>query len=47
MDRAEDAAVAWGDALPDNIRDMIIPMARRRLAIVTKQIERAAKAEAA
>jgi ribonucleoside-diphosphate reductase beta chain len=46
MDRAEEAATAWGDVLPDHIRDRIIPMARRRLAIVTKQIERATKAEA-
>ena len=41
MGHAEEAADAWGDALPDEIRDLIIPMARRRLAIVTKQIERA------
>jgi ribonucleoside-diphosphate reductase beta chain len=46
MDRAEEAATAWGDVLPDHIRDRIIPMARRRLAIVTKQIERATKESA-
>jgi ribonucleoside-diphosphate reductase beta chain len=44
MDRAEEAAAAWGDVLPDHIRDRIIPMARRRLAIVTKQLERARQA---
>jgi ribonucleoside-diphosphate reductase beta chain len=42
---AEEAAGAWGDALPDEMRDMIVPMARRRLAIVTKQLH--ARAEAA
>jgi ribonucleoside-diphosphate reductase beta chain len=36
--RAEESAEAWGDALPDEIRDMIVPMARRRLAVVTKQL---------
>jgi ribonucleoside-diphosphate reductase beta chain len=36
---AEDCAAAWGDALPDEIRDMIVPMARRRLAVVTKQLD--------
>jgi ribonucleoside-diphosphate reductase beta chain len=43
--RAEDAAAAWGDALPVGIRDMIVPMAHRRLALVTKQL--VARAEAA
>jgi ribonucleoside-diphosphate reductase beta chain len=41
---AEDAAAAWGDALPDEIRDMIVPMARRRLAIITKHLDRRAAA---
>ena len=41
---AEDAAAAWGDALPGEIRDMIVPMARRRLAIVTKQLDMQAAA---
>jgi ribonucleoside-diphosphate reductase beta chain len=36
---AEDAAEAWGDALPAEIRDMIAPMARRRMAVVTKQLD--------
>jgi ribonucleoside-diphosphate reductase beta chain len=36
--RAEDSAAAWGDALPPEIRDMIVPMARRRMAVVTKQL---------
>ena len=38
MDRAEEAAAAWGDALPESIRDMIVPMARRRLAYAAKQL---------
>jgi ribonucleoside-diphosphate reductase beta chain len=41
---AEAAAAAWGDALPVEIRDMIVPMARRRLRIVTKQLETRAAA---
>jgi ribonucleoside-diphosphate reductase beta chain len=47
MDRAEEAAAAWGDALPDSIRDMIVPMARRRLAYTAKLLERERHAEAA
>jgi ribonucleoside-diphosphate reductase beta chain len=39
MGRAEEAAAAWGDALPEDIRDSIVPMAHRRLAYVTRQIE--------
>jgi ribonucleoside-diphosphate reductase beta chain len=39
MDRADEAAAAWGDALPDEIRDMIVPMARRRLAYAARQLE--------
>ena len=39
MARAEEAAAAWGDALPDKIRDMIVPMARRRLAYAAKQLD--------
>ena len=39
MDRAEESAEAWGDALPDHIREAIVPMARRRLAYVTRQID--------
>jgi ribonucleoside-diphosphate reductase beta chain len=39
MDRAEEAAAAWGDALPDEIREMIVPMARRRLAYAARQID--------
>ena len=41
MARAEESAAAWGDALPDHIREAIVPMARRRLAYVTRQIEAA------
>ena len=36
--RAEESAAAWGDALPEQIRDMIVPMARRRMRVVTKQL---------
>ena len=39
MARAEESAEAWGDALPDHIREAIVPMARRRLAYVTRQID--------
>jgi len=39
MARAEESAEAWGDALPEHIREAIVPMARRRLAYVTRQIE--------
>lgn len=37
--RAEEAAAAWGDALPEEIRAMIVPMARRRMAVATKQLD--------
>ncbi len=46
MARAEDCAAAWGDALPDHIREAVVPMARRRLAYVTRQLEVAAAAAA-
>ena len=36
--RADEAAAAWGDALPEEIRDMIVPMARRRMGVVAKQL---------
>jgi ribonucleoside-diphosphate reductase beta chain len=36
--RADEAAAAWGDALPRDIRDMIVPMARRRMNVVTRQL---------
>jgi len=39
--RADEAAVAWGDAIPEHIRAIIIPMARRRMAIVTKYLQEA------
>ena len=39
MAQAEESAEAWGDALPDHIREAIVPMARRRLAYVTRQID--------
>jgi ribonucleoside-diphosphate reductase beta chain len=38
LSRAEEAAAAWGDALPEEIRDMIVPMARRRMAVAAKQL---------
>jgi ribonucleoside-diphosphate reductase beta chain len=44
MDRAEECSAAWGDALPDHIRQSVVPMARRRLSYVTRQIEVAAAA---
>jgi ribonucleoside-diphosphate reductase beta chain len=47
MGRAEECAAAWGDALPDHIRESVVPMARRRLAYAHKQIEIAAGAAAA
>jgi ribonucleoside-diphosphate reductase beta chain len=39
LGRAEESAAAWGDALPDHIREMIVPMAHRRMAYVARQIE--------
>src|SRR5215210_5021278 len=42
--RAEESAEAWGDALPENIRAMIVPMARRRMAIVAKHLDALAAA---
>jgi ribonucleoside-diphosphate reductase beta chain len=44
MEQAEACSAAWGDALPDHIRESVVPMARRRLAYVTKQIATAAAA---
>jgi ribonucleoside-diphosphate reductase beta chain len=38
LSRGEECAAAWGDALPEAIRDMVVPMARRRMAVVTKQL---------
>jgi ribonucleoside-diphosphate reductase beta chain len=37
--RAEEAAAAWGDAIPEHIRGMIVPMARRRMAVAMKQLD--------
>jgi ribonucleoside-diphosphate reductase beta chain len=42
--RAEEAADAWGDALPDQIREMIAPMARRRMAVAAKMLDMRAAA---
>ena len=42
--RAEECAAAWGDTLPANIRNMIVPMARRRMAIVAKHLDARAAA---
>jgi ribonucleoside-diphosphate reductase beta chain len=44
LSEAEDAAAAWGDALPTEIRDMIVPMARRRMRIVAKALDTRAAA---
>jgi ribonucleoside-diphosphate reductase beta chain len=44
LSQAEDAAAAWGDALPTEIRDMIVPMARRRMRIVAKALDTRAAA---
>jgi ribonucleoside-diphosphate reductase beta chain len=33
LSRVEEAAAAWGDALPSEIRDMIAPTCRRRLSV--------------
>ncbi|HEX2105838.1 MAG TPA: hypothetical protein VHF51_19460 [Solirubrobacteraceae bacterium] len=38
LSRAEEAAAAWGDALPADIRDMIVPMAHRRMGVAAKQL---------
>jgi ribonucleoside-diphosphate reductase beta chain len=38
---AEDAAGAWGDAVPKEIRDEVVPMCRRRLAIAKLLDQRA------
>jgi ribonucleoside-diphosphate reductase beta chain len=35
---AEDAAAAWGDALPPEVRARIIPLARRRMAIIARAL---------
>jgi ribonucleoside-diphosphate reductase beta chain len=42
--RAEDAAGAWGDAVPDAVRERIAPMARRRLSVAHLLDARAAAA---
>jgi ribonucleoside-diphosphate reductase beta chain len=47
MGRAEECAAAWGDVMPEHIRESVVPMARRRLAYATKQIEIAERAAAA
>jgi ribonucleoside-diphosphate reductase beta chain len=41
--QAEEAAAAWGDAVPDDIRESIVPTCRRRLS-VAKLIETRAAA---
>src|SRR3954463_16597113 len=46
LGRAEECAAAWGDAIPEHIRESVVPMARRRLAYAHKQIELAAAAAA-
>jgi ribonucleoside-diphosphate reductase beta chain len=44
LSEAEDATAAWGDALPTEIRDMIVPMARRRLRYAARQLDMRAAA---
>jgi ribonucleoside-diphosphate reductase beta chain len=46
MGRAEECAAAWGDAVPEHIRESVVPMARRRLHYVERQVELAAAAAA-
>jgi ribonucleoside-diphosphate reductase beta chain len=41
--QAEEAAAAWGDAVPDDIRESVVPHCRRRLS-VAKLIETRAAA---
>jgi ribonucleoside-diphosphate reductase beta chain len=38
LSEAEDAAAAWGDALPAEVREMTIPLARRRMAIIARAL---------
>ena len=44
LSEAEHAAAAWGDALPAEARDRIIPLARRRMAIVARALDARAAA---
>jgi ribonucleoside-diphosphate reductase beta chain len=44
LSEAENSAAAWGDALPAEVRDMVVPMARRRMAVVTRQLDMLAAA---
>jgi ribonucleoside-diphosphate reductase beta chain len=39
LSQADDAAAAWGDALPAEIRDVIVPLARRRMGIVARALD--------
>jgi ribonucleoside-diphosphate reductase beta chain len=41
---AEDASGAWGDAVPKEIRETVVPMCRRRLAVAKLLDQRAAAA---
>ena len=41
---AEDASQAWGDVVPSEIRDGVVPMCRRRLAVAKLLHQRAAAA---
>ena len=38
LSEAEDAAAAWGDALPAEVREMTVPLARRRMAIIARAL---------
>ena len=44
LSEAEHAAAAWGGALPPAVRDRIIPLARRRMAIVARALDARAAA---
>jgi len=44
LSEAEDAAAAWGDALPPEVRARIIPLARRRMAIIARALDARAAA---
>jgi ribonucleoside-diphosphate reductase beta chain len=44
LSEAEDAAAVWGDALPTEVRDRIVPLARRRMAILARALQARAAA---
>jgi ribonucleoside-diphosphate reductase beta chain len=44
LSEAEDAAAVWGDVLPAEVRARIIPLARRRMAIIARALDARAAA---